>query len=195
MIEEIKDIGERLMDLRDILEITPEEMASYIGVSVEDYLAHENGQSDFSFTFLFKAAQKLGVDITDLLTGESPRLSTYALVRKDKGLPIRRRQGFDYQSLAYLFKGRSVEPFLVTAKYDPALEEAPIELSRHEGQEFDYVLSGSLTVQIGDKTELLHAGDAIYYDSSHGHGMIASGGKDCLFLAIVTNTQFEERKD
>ncbi len=195
MMEEVKEIGKRLMDLRDILEITPEEMASHIGVDLEDYLAHETGQADFSFTFLFKAAQKLGVDITDLLTGESPRLSTYDLVRKDKGLPIRRRDGFDYQNLAYLFKGRILEPFLVTAKYDPALEEKPIELSRHDGQEFDYILSGSLMVQIGEKIETLHAGDSIYYDSSHGHGMIATGGGDCLFLAIVTNTQFEERKD
>ena len=195
MMEEIKDVGKRLKDLREILEITPEELASYIGVDLEDYLAHENGTAGFSFTFLFKASQKLGVDITDLLTGESPKLSTYDLVRKGKGLPIHRRHGFDYQNLAYLFKGRILEPFLVTAKYDPALEGQPIELSRHDGQEFDYVLSGSLTVQIGDKIELLHAGDAIYYDASNGHGMIASGGKDCLFLAVVTNTQFEERKD
>lgn len=195
MMEEVKEIGKRLMELRDILEITPEEMASHIGVDLENYLAHETGQTDFSFTFLFKAAGKLGVDITDLLTGESPRLSTYDLVRKDKGLPIRRRDGFDYQNLAYLFKDRFLEPFLVTAKYDPALEEKPIELSRHDGQEFDYILSGSLMVQIGEKIETLHAGDSIYYDSSHGHGMIATGGGDCLFLAIVTNTQFEERKD
>lgn len=195
MMEEIKDVGNRLLDLREILEITPEEMASHIGVDVENYLAHENGETDFSFTFLFKAAQKLGVDITDLLTGESPRLSTYTLVHKDKGLPIRRRDGFDYQNLAYLFKGRLVEPFLVTAKYDPELEQQPIELSRHEGQEFDYILSGNLTVQIGEKTEVLGVGDAIYYDASNGHGMIASGGQDCLFLAVVTNTHCEERKD
>lgn len=195
MMEEIKDVGNRLLDLREILEITPEEMALHIGVDVKDYLAHENGEADFSFTFLFKAAQKLGVDITDLLTGESPRLSTYTLVHKDKGLPIRRRDGFDYQNLAYLFKGRMVEPFLVTAKYDPKLEQQPIELSRHEGQEFDYILSGNLTVQIGEKTEVLGVGDAIYYDASNGHGMIASGGQDCLFLAVVTNTHHEERKD
>ena len=55
----------------------------------------------------------------------------------------------------------------------------------HPGQEFDLVLQGSLKVQVGDHTEVLHEGDSIYYNSSLPHGMIAVDGKDCVFLAMI----------
>ena len=47
------------------------------------------------------------------------------------------------------------------------------------------VLKGSLKVQVGSNTEILHEGDSIYYNSSTPHGMIAVDGKDCTFLAVV----------
>ena len=42
-----------------------------------------------------------------------------------------------------------------------------------------------------DHIEILHEGDAIYYNSGHGHGMVATGGEDCLFLAVVMKPQEE----
>ncbi len=188
MNETFSQVAERLVALRDIMNVTTKEIADYIGISEEDYIEHEKGTLDFSFTFLLKASQCLGVDITDLLTGESPKLSVYSVVKSGKGLPIERRAGFDYESLAFLFKNRDIEVFKVTAKHDPALEKQPIHLSSHKGQEFDYVLSGKLKVQVGGKAEILEPGDSIYYDSSNGHGMIAIGG-DCKFIAVVTKTK------
>lgn len=187
MMQEISGIAERLKALRDIMDISTKEIADYIGIPEKEYIEQEKGTQDFSFTFLFKSAQCLGVDITDLLTGESPKLSVYTVVRKGKGLPIERRKGFDYQNLAYLFKNREIEAFYVTAKYDRELEQKPMQLSQHQGQEFDYILSGSLKMTVGGKEEILYEGDSIYYDSGKPHGMIAADGKDCLFLAVLTN--------
>ena len=48
-------------------------------------------------------------------------------------------------------------------------------------------MDGSLKVQIGEHSEILGPGDSIYYDSSTPHGMIAVGGQDCIFYAIVLN--------
>lgn len=186
MNEKFTAVAERLKGLREIMDIQISDIAEYIGISEEEYIQHEDGNRDFSFTFLLKASQCLGVDITDLLTGESAKLSLYSLVRKNQGLPIERRQGFDYQSLAYMLKNRKIEVFVVTAKYDKVLEENEITLSTHKGQEFDYVLSGSLKVSIDGKTEVLNAGDSIIYDSGKGHGMVAVGGENCVFLAVVT---------
>lgn len=60
----------------------------------------------------------------------------------------------------------------MTAPYFEEEQEAPIHLSTHVGQEFDYIISGSLKVAMEDHIEILHAGDAIYYDSGPGtrHG-------------------------
>lgn len=187
MEEKFQEIAQRLKGLREMLDISVEDIAAAIGVTKEDYLAHESGECDFSFTFLFKAAQFLDVDITDILTGESPKLSVYTVVRKGKGLPIERRKEFQYTNLAYLFKNRMVEPFLVTAKYDPEQEKLPIHLSYHEGQEVDYILSGKLKFRINNSEEILCPGDTVYYDSSNGHGMIAVDGEDAVFLAFVLN--------
>ena len=38
-------------------------------------------------------------------------------------------------------------------------------------------------------TEVLHEGDSIYYDSGHKHGMVAAGGKECVFLAVVMKSE------
>ena len=184
-MEKIKQIAERIKGLRTILEFSPEEMAKVCGVSVEEYLAAEEGKYDFSFTFLYHCANKFGVDIAELVSGEAPKLSQYTITRAGKGMPIERRQGFKYQHLGHLMKNRKAEPFRVLARYSEEEQGKPIELSKHEGQEFDYILKGKLRFQFEDHIEILNEGDAVYYDSGHGHGMIATGGDDCEFLAIV----------
>ena len=65
-----------------ILELTAEEMAKITDLTVEEYIKAEHGETDFSFTFLYKCAKAFGVDITELLTGETPKLSLYSIVRK-----------------------------------------------------------------------------------------------------------------
>ncbi len=188
----VLEISERIRALREICEFSLEEMAEALDVTKEEYQACEEGKKDFNFTFLYKCADKFGVDIVELLTGEDPHLSFYCIVRKDEGLDMRRREGFTYKHLGYRLKHKLAEPFLVTAPYIPEEENSPIALSTHEGQEFDYILSGSLKVQMEDHTEILKAGDAIFYDSGRGHGMIATGGEECQFLAIVIKSMEDE---
>lgn len=184
-MEKITEIAKRIKGLRQLLEISPREMAEVCGVAESEYLKCENGESDFSFTFLYKCAQRFGVDIAELVSGETPKLSRYFVVREGKGLPINRRKGFSYQHLGHLLKNRTTEPFKVFAPYSGQEQNKPISLSTHEGFEFNYILKGSLKIQIGENTEILNEGDSVYYDSSLSHGMIAYGGQPCEFLAIV----------
>jgi len=160
-------------------------MAEAAGIDVDAYAVLEAGGSDLSFTVLYRCAEKLGVDIVELLTGEGPHLTGYSVIRAGQGLSIRRRAGFEYLHLAPTFKNKLAEPFLVTAPFEADAQDAPIALSRHEGQEFDFVVSGTLRFAYGGHTEELHAGDAVYYDSGRGHGMIAAGGGPCTFIAVV----------
>ena len=173
----IVEIAERIKGLREMMDITPEEMAEAAGVELEEYLKHENGEQDFGFTFLYKCADKLDVDIVEPLTGENPRLSFYSIVRKGEGLDIKRRAGFKYEHLNYRFKNKIAETFLVTAPYFEEEQDQPIPLSTHSGQEFDFIISGQLKTRMEDHVEILKPGDAIYYDSGRGHGMIGAGGE------------------
>lgn len=194
MDEKIQEIAQRIRGMREDLGIPAEEMARLLEMTESEYLEYESGKRDFTFTFLYKAAARFGLDISDLITGTSPRLSVYTHVKKGHGLPIERRKGFKYQSLAYLFKNRNAEPFLVEAPYDEKAEKGEIALSSHKGQEFDFILSGSLRMKINDHEFIMHEGDCVYYDSSNKHGMVAAGGKDCTFLAVVIK-DFDGRMD
>lgn len=194
METKIKEIAERIKSLREILEISQEEMAEKTDTPLEEYRQYESGDSDFGFTFLYECAKIFGVDIVELLTGEKPKLSFYTVVRSGKGLPMKRRKGFTYQHLAYRIMDKLAEPFVVTAPYDPEEQNQPIHLSHHEGQEFDYILKGSLKIQLDDHVEVLGEGDSVFYDSGHAHGMIATGGTDCVFLAFVIKASDGENR-
>lgn len=189
MDDKIIEIAERIRGLREDFGISVTEMAQIVEVSEEEYICHEEGKRDFSFTFLYKVAKRLGLDISELVTGRSPTLSVYTHVKKGKGLSIERRKGFKYHSLAYLFKNRNAEPFLVEAPYDEAADKNEIEQRSHDGQEFDYILSGKLRVKIDDHEFIMEAGDSVYYDATHKHGMVAADGETCVFLAVVIKDQ------
>ncbi len=179
------EIAERLKALREITEISVEEMCAVTGVDEKTYLEYEEGERDFSVTFLYNCAGKFGVDVTALLTGHTPKLSSYSIVRAGQGVLTERRHSFRYEHLAQNFRGRTADPFLVSVPYSKEVEEQPIALSTHKGQEMDYVLEGELKIVVNGKTEYLCEGDTAYYDSGQPHGMIAVGGKDCKFIAIV----------
>lgn len=182
-------VAERIKSLRETCEISAESIAKVHGISVEEYLKAESGEMDFGFTFLHKTAGVLGVDLSELLTGEQPKLTAYTVERFGEGLKIERRAHFDYLHIASRFKNRMAEPFIVTAVYNKDDESKEIETSTHEGQEMDFVLEGTLKVRVGSNIETLHSGDNIIYNSAIPHGMVAVGGKDCKFLAIVMKTR------
>ena len=188
MENKLREIAERIRTLREIAGLSTAEASRLTDVSEDEYTKLESGENDFSFTFIYKCAQLFGVDVTDILKGSSPTLSSFSITHKGEGLPIVRRKGFNYNNLAPLFKNKVAEPFFVTARYNPDEQNNPIKLSTHEGQEFDYILKGSLKVQIDDHVDVINEGDAIYYNSGTPHGMIAYGG-DCEFLAVVINAQ------
>ena len=99
-------------------------------------------------------------------------------------MPIERREELEYRHLAPMLKNRHAEPLFVKAR--PLEDESmPIPLSTHTGHEFDYVLSGHLKLQLGDKIEILNPGDSAFYDSSYPHGMVSVDSEGCEFLAIV----------
>ena len=187
-----QDIANRIRSLREDNELTIEEMAIATGRSPEEYAARESGAMDLTFTFVYKCSQKFGVDVVELLTGESPRLKHYSIVRDGEGLPLERRTDFHYLHKAPHFKNRLSEPFLVDVPYQPESQNEPIHLSYHEGQELDYVLKGRLRFRFEDHFEEVGPGDTLYYDSGRGHGMIAINGEDAQILAVVFHPQADE---
>ncbi len=183
----IQEMAGRIKDLREIMGLSVPEMAKKTGVTQEEYMLCENGQSDLNFTFIYRCALAFNVDVTDIIEGHSPKLRSYTVTRLGQGQEISNAHGMTYYNLASAFQNRIADPLYVYSKFSEEAQGKDIELTTHEGQECDIVVSGSLKVQVGEHSEVLHAGDSIYYNSSTPHGMIAVGGQDCVFYAIVLN--------
>ena len=183
--DKLKEVAKRIREMREICDITETDMAKKTEVSLEDYRAYENGELDFPFTFIHKCSLAFGIGITDLLEGQSAHLSSYTVTRKGQGQETAKEDGIEIQNLAPLFRKKIAEPYWVRYEYSEELQNKPIHLTKHSGQEFDFVMSGRLKVQIGENVEYLSEGDSIYYNSSTPHGMIAVDGRDCLFVAVV----------
>ena len=182
---QLQEIAFRIRGMREIMGFSPAEMAEKTEVTTENYVLYESGMEDMPFTFIHKCALTFGIELTELLEGTNARLSSYTVTRKGQGRDTAREDGIMIQNLAPKFKNKIAEPYWVRYEYSEEQQGKPIPLIKHSGQEFDLVLQGSLLVQVGDNQELLHEGDSIYYNSSTPHGMIAVGGSDCVFCAIV----------
>lgn len=180
MNEQIQKIADRIRELREILDIAPEDIAEKLGLDTELYLDYENARQDIPIGVLYGVSGLLEVDPTELLTGEAPRMADYTIVRGEKGVSVERCEGYKFSSLAFNYIGREMEPMIVTLEPGPK----PPELITHGGQEFNYVLDGPLIVEIDGRSHTLNTGDSIYFNPSRPHGQRALD-KTVRFLTVI----------
>ncbi len=183
MDDQIKQIAERLRGLRDVLELSVEELSRESGIFVEEYVKAETGESDISVSMLQKIARRYGIALDALMFGEEPKMNSYFLTRAGKGTSIERTKAYKYQSLAAGFIDRAADPFIVTV--EPKPEEELIHYNSHDGQEFNLIIEGRMLLSIGGKDLILNPGDSIYFNSKLPHGMKALDGKTVRFLAVI----------
>ena len=183
MNQKRQDIAARLKTMREERGFTPEAMAERIMVSPGVYRDWEAAGADIPASALHDAAHVLGADLTELLTGEAPRLRIFTVTRAGKGVAVERRADYRYLNLATNFIGRKADVFEVTVP--PETEQEGSHANAHPGHEFNYVLEGRLRVNIHGNSLELDPGDCIYFDAANEHSMQALGGKPARFLALI----------
>jgi mannose-6-phosphate isomerase-like protein (cupin superfamily) len=181
MGEDMKQVGARIRELREIFDITEDDMAREVGVDSKLYREYEAEGNNIPISVLYHISQKFKVDMTEILTGKPARLDTYAICRRGQGKEIDRYEGYRFESLAHRFLGRSMEPLLVTLL--PSDHKAA--LVTHRGQEFNLILEGTIVVTYDNKEHLLSEGDSIYFDPTHPHGQHAVGEQKARFLTVI----------
>ena len=183
MSEKIKQVAMRIKSIREISGFSTAEVARKLNVPREQLESYENGSTDIPVSILYELASAYNAELTSLLTGEEPKMREFSLVRKGKGPQVERRKEYNYQDLAYNFRDKKAEIFFITA--DPHDSSSKHKPYAHEGQEFNYILEGSMKV-ILDKHELtLNEGDSLYFDPRHPHAMFAMNNKPAKFLAVI----------
>lgn len=182
MSQEMQQIAARIRELREIFDLSVEEMANEVGVDAAQYQEYEKTGENIPISVLYHISQKFGVDMTEILTGKAARLSTYAICRRGHGKEMQRFPGYQFENLAHQFGGKVMEPLLVTLYPSDKKPEMVI----HQGQEFNLVLEGTVVVTYDGREHVLNEGDAIYFDPTHPHGQHALGDAKARFLTVIT---------
>ncbi len=179
------EIGKRIKNLRLEKRVTLEQLAERTGFT-KGYLSKvEKSEKAPPVSTLGMIARVLDVTISTLL-GEESHASSICLVRKDERTSIVRPGTafeYSYESLAYKFKNRRMEPFILTLPVHPKKKT----LYRHDGQEILFVLEGTMKFRHGTQELVVETGDCIYFDSGIPHFGESVGNRAVKCFMVILN--------
>jgi transcriptional regulator with XRE-family HTH domain len=187
-MQERNTIGPKIRQLRESRDMTVEQLAETSLCNAELIKNLEEGALVPSLTPLLRIAKALGVRLGTFMD-DHPQSGPFKL-EADKHENLIRFSGkdatsdqsaLDFYSLAYGKGDRHMEPFIIDVH---PLQADEYKLSSHEGEEFIYVLNGSIEILYGQQKFLLNEGDSIYYDSIVPHDLHAQE-EDSKILAVV----------
>lgn len=180
------DVGQRVREVREAGNLSLEDISQRTGLDIGLLKQIEDSQVAPPLGTVIKLAKALDLKMGYFISGEESR--PYTIVRRDDRKVVSRYDskkakyyGYGYESLAPHKKDRHMEPFMVTL--DPA--ETEEERSTHDGQEFIYVMEGTMEVRLGRDVHFLESGDSIYYDSTVPHLVKCHGETPTRILAVL----------
>jgi transcriptional regulator with XRE-family HTH domain len=180
-------IGEKISSLRALKKIETEDLAGKTGLSVDQLNSIESGMSIPSLGVLIRITRAMGIRIGTLLDDtvkEGPavvRANEYQSASSFSTSEDSNREHLKFSSLAPDMTSRHMEPFLIDIIPDQKIQ--PVK-SSHEGEEFIYVLDGSVTIYYGNDVIELAKGDSIYLDSVVKH-LVTTSSQKARILAVV----------
>lgn len=176
-------IGERIKRLRLKKSMGLVELGRHTGLSASFLSQLETGRVIPTLRNLARIAMVFSKDLSYFF---DPEPHTLFRVHK-KSERVRMPQTgvedptYFFESLAYLVPDRHLDPYY--AEFIPLKSEAEIRPHVHAGYEFLFVLEGDLEIRHGDQTNLVEAGDAVYFDASTPHSYRCAG--DCPAVALI----------
>ncbi len=180
-------VSESIRKMREAQGMSVEQVCKLTGLTPERLKAYEEGSSVPPIGVMISLSRVLGSKMERLLHGGGVVSETLTICRNGESLAG--IQGSTEQSYAYASltrpgtAGHLMEPFLLD--FDPATPPGP-EIT-HEGQEFVYIVSGSVELFYDGQRHLLNQGDSAYVDSSRPHTFHGKGDTVAKMLAVVTS--------
>lgn len=178
------EIGDRIRSLREEKGLSVEEMARATGFEAELLSRIENHEVYPQLGTVIKLSKSLDAAFGNILSGAGEQ--PYAITRKKDRKSIQRSTSskdksrlYSYKGLAPEVAGRNMEPLIVQLE-----ESTAKEVSSHEGEEFIFVLFGTVVLEIAEKTFELEPGDSAYYLSSTPHWITSKQG-GATILAVI----------
>ncbi|MGE0239303.1 MAG: helix-turn-helix domain-containing protein [Parvibaculaceae bacterium] len=179
-------LGLRVKRLRRKNGWTLAELARRANLATSTLSKVENNQLSLTYNNLTKLAAGLGVDIANLFTDDviAERSEKIEVKRRGDGLH-QKTQNFDHEFLFEALLHKAMVP-IITEVRTSAIEEFG-DWDQHDGEEFIFVLEGSVEIHVGSSTPVrLRAGDSCYFDAKFPHAAINVGRNSAYILSVTT---------
>lgn len=183
-----KELGKKIKEFREFRQISLDDLALRANLDKSQLEKIEEKGVIPSLGHLIKISRALGVRIGTFLDDQDQvgpvivrageEKSSHSFSTKNESA----RNHLNFFSLAQDKTGRHMEPFIV--EIEPSADP-DYKLSSHEGEEFIYVLEGSIEVNYGKDVFQIEKGDTIYLDSIVAHNVHAAQNKPAKILAVV----------
>ena len=180
-------VGAHVRAFRETMGMTVQQFAERTGFSSALLAQIENRMVSPSLGTLVKIANTFGTTVSSFIGGKEER--EFSIVRKEDRSTVSRvglkeggKSTYTYESLGAGKAGRKMEPFLVRLQ---PLSGPSTTRSAHDGEEFLYVLSGKVTVRLGNLSDVLEEGDCIYYNSTIPHQVHSADEREAIILAVI----------
>ncbi|MCX8084525.1 MAG: phosphate acyltransferase [Calditerrivibrio sp.] len=177
------DIGSNIKKIIIQENIDVDFLLKQINLEKDEFNRILNNELQPSVSILLKISKALNKDLSTIIYGNEFKPKKTVATRREERIPIRRRRGYDYESLAPFYVGRSMEPLLVEVR-----KSEKQEISTHKGEEFHFVLHGKVKLIVDGEEYILEEGDTLYFDSSLPH-CINSISDFSKLLVVVLNTE------
>lgn len=189
-------IGTQVRMLREKNRYTLQDLAAKTGIEREVLTRIESHDFIPAIGTLIKLAGVLNVSVAWFFQDKTGS-DKIALTRRDERVRIMRRPhhtegevDYIYESLEIRKVQKHMEPFMVEF---PVRDTGETVFTCHEGEEFLYVLEGTLEFRSADRVEILNPGDSIYFESDVGHGFRCLGGAPAKAIAVLWKPGIPDR--
>lgn len=183
--DRVEEIGTRIRSIRTEKNISLEELSQMTGFEVDFLSDIEQSKVRPQLGTIIRLSKALDSAFGRLVSGVGDRI--YSITRKNDRRIISRstsRKGekelYTYHSLAPEVKGRHMEALIVQLAENPDKDGVSV----HDGEEFIYVISGTVWLKIGEDEHELSPGDSVYYLSTTPH-LIAAKQEIATILAVL----------
>lgn len=180
------DLGLRIRRARQELGLTLHELAERSGVSLASLSKAERGLNALSYEKFLAVSRALDLDLSALF-GQPASLRPCQVIVDRAGEEVQYvAHRYHYGMLATAWANKKMTPMY--GRVEPGQPIDAADFSKHAGEEFIFVLRGSLTMQFEDgRTETLHERDSLYFDSALGHHYLCASPDTVEILVVCVN--------
>ena len=176
-------VGEKIRRLRELQGLTQEELANRTDLT-KGYISQlERDLTSPSIQTLCDILESLGTDFKDFFADERDDKIVFG---KEDVTTTLLDEGVVIDWLIPSAQKYEMEPIKVTLSPGSAMKkDAP-----HPGQEFGYILSGSVRVYYGNRSYRVKKGESFYYTCDKTHFVKNESSKKATFLWVSTPPNF-----